>query len=305
MIYTLTVNPSLDYVTFVHDLILGEINRSKSEQIFPGGKGINVSIVLKNLGFENKALGFIAGFTGEQVQKYLNELECVSDFIKVKKGITRVNIKIKSNHITEINGQGPYITQNEMDELYKKLDKVTNEDILVLAGNIPNSMPKSLYADIVKRYASKNLKIIVDATGDSLVNVLKYHPFLIKPNKSELEEIFNVTLESMDDITNYGKKLQKTGAQNVLISLAEKGAVLITKDKEVYYSEAPKGKLVNSVGSGDSMVAGFIAGFLETGNYEYALKMGTCAGSASAFSENLATREKVDHLMKKIGRTSY
>lgn len=305
MIYTLTVNPSLDYVTFVHDLTLGEINRSKSEQIFPGGKGINVSIVLKNLGFENKALGFIAGFTGEQVQKYLNELGCISDFIKVKKGITRVNIKIKSNHITEINGQGPYITQNEMDELYKKLDKVTNEDILVLAGNIPNSMPKSLYADIVKRYASKNLKIIVDATGNSLVNVLKYHPFLIKPNKSELEEIFNVTLESMDDITNYGKKLQKMGAQNVLISLAEKGAVLITKDKDVYYSEAPKGKLVNSVGSGDSMVAGFMAGFLETGNYEYALKMGTCAGSASAFSENLATREKVDHLMKKIGRTDY
>ncbi|RBP44033.1 1-phosphofructokinase [Garciella nitratireducens] len=300
MIYTLTVNPSLDYITFVDHLILGEVNRSTKEQIFPGGKGINVSIVLKNLGFENEALGFIAGFTGKEVEKSLKELGCVSDFIQVEKGITRINVKVKSKDITEINGQGPQITQKEMEKLYKKLDQLVEGDILILAGNIPNSMPKSLYADIMKRCTSKNLKIVVDATGDLLINVLKQHPFLIKPNKHELEELFNVTLKSIEDIEYYGKKLQQIGAQNVLISLAEKGALLIAEDQKIYYSKAPKGNLVNSVGSGDSMVAGFVAGFLESENYQHALKMGICAGSASAFSEKLATREEVEHLMEKL-----
>ena len=297
MIYTVTFNPSLDYIVSVDNFTCGIVNRTTDEIIFPGGKGINVSMVLKNLGFENTALGFLAGFTGNRIQDLLEEKGVRADFISVEKGISRINVKLRSNEETEINGQGPAIAEADIKKLYEKLDTLSDGDILVLAGSIPDVMPGSMYMDIMKHLQNKDLKIVVDATKDLLVNVLQYHPFLIKPNNHELGEIFGVKIESKADVITYAKKMQEKGARNVLVSMAGDGAVLVAEDGSIFQSEAPKGEVVNSVGAGDSMVAGFIAGYLENGSYEKAFQMGVCTGSASAFSEELATKAEVIALL--------
>lgn len=297
MIYTVTFNPSLDYIVSVDNFTCGIVNRTTDEIIFPGGKGINVSMVLTNLGFENTALGFLAGFTGNRIQDLLEEKGVRADFISVEKGISRINVKLRSNEETEINGQGPAIEEADIKKLYEKLDTLSDGDILVLAGSIPDVMPGSMYMDIMKHLQNKDLKIVVDATKDLLVNVLQYHPFLIKPNNHELGEIFGVKIESKADVITYAKKMQEKGARNVLVSMAGDGAVLVAEDGSIFQSEAPKGKVANSVGAGDSMVAGFVAGYLENGSYEKAFQMGVCTGSASAFSEELATKAEVIALL--------
>lgn len=293
MIYTLTFNPSLDYIVTVPRFTCGIVNRTTEEVIFPGGKGINVSMVLKNLGFENTALGFLAGFTGDKLKSLVEEKGIHAEFISVKEGMSRINVKLRSEQETEINGQGPAIGETDIQKLYERLEQLKDGDILVMAGSIPDVMPGTMYMDIMKHLRDKKLKIVVDATKDLLVNVLEYHPFLIKPNNHELGEIFGVTIQEKEDVVAYAKKLQEKGARNVLISMAGDGAVLVAEDGTVYQSDAPKGKVVNSVGAGDSMVAGFLAGYLEHGSYEKAFRMGVCTGSASAFSEQLATKEEV------------
>lgn len=299
MIYTVTFNPSLDYIVTVEHFTCGIVNRTKDEIIFPGGKGINVSMVLQNLGYESTSLGFLAGFTGREVQRLLEEKGIATDFIPVEKGMSRINVKLRSDQESEINGQGPAIGREDIAKLYGKLDSLKDGDILVLAGSIPDVMPGSMYMDIMKYLEGKKLKVVVDATKDLLVNVLQYHPFLIKPNNHELGEIFGVKLDDKEDVIHYAKKLQEKGARNVLVSMAGAGAVLVAEDGSIYQAEAPKGKVVNSVGAGDSMVAGFIAGYLENGNYADAFQMGVCTGSASAFSEELATKAEVTALLEK------
>lgn len=299
MIYTVTFNPSLDYIVDVSKFQEGVVNRTEHEKIFPGGKGINVSIILKNLGIENTALGFTAGFIGNEIKRLLNEKEVKSDFINVKVGVSRINVKIRSNQETEINGQGPNITDFEIKELYSKLNDLKEEDILVLAGSIPSIMPSSIYMDIMDYLKDRNIKIVVDATKNLLTNVLPYKPFLIKPNNHELGEIFGVELVNKDDVIKYSKLLQEKGARNVLVSMAGDGAVLVAEDGQVFKSEAPSGVLKNSVGAGDSMVAGFMAGYVN-GDYEYALKLGTAAGGATAFSDGLATGERIQELLKLL-----
>lgn len=300
MIYTVTFNPSLDYIVNVPGFTCGRVNRTREEKIFPGGKGINVSIVLKNLGYENTALGFYAGFTGNELQRLVEEKGICADFIPVAEGMSRINVKIRGDEESEINGQGPAILNDDIEKLYEKLEKLGDGDILVMAGSIPDVMPQTIYMDIMKYLADRNLKIVVDATKDLLVNVLQYHPFLIKPNNHELGEIFGVTFKERSEVIPYAKKLQKMGAKNVLISMAGDGAVLVAEDGNVYESEAPKGKVVNSVGAGDSMVAGFLAGYLQSGSYQDAFHMGVCTGSASAFSEELATKAEVEQLLKSF-----
>lgn len=298
MIYTVTFNPSLDYIVNVPGFTCGRVNRTREEKIFPGGKGINVSMVLKNLGYENTALGFYAGFTGNELKRLVEEKGICADFIPVAEGMSRINVKIRGDEESEINGQGPAILNDDIEKLYEKLEKLGDGDILVMAGSIPDVMPQTIYMDIMKYLADRNLKIVVDATKDLLVNVLQYHPFLIKPNNHELGEIFGVTFKERSEVIPYAKKLQKMGAKNVLISMAGDGAVLVAEDGNVYESEAPKGKVVNSVGAGDSMVAGFLAGYLQSGSYQDAFHMGVCTGSASAFSEELATKAEVEQLLK-------
>lgn len=300
MIYTVTFNPSLDYIVTVDDFVEGMVNRTSDEKLFAGGKGVNVSIVLKNLGLDNTALGFVAGFTGDKLTDMMNEKGISADFIKVNQGMTRINVKIRSHKESEINGQGPEMTEEDIDKLYTKLDTLKKGDTLVLAGSIPSVMPETMYSDIMARLEGRGIEIVVDATKDLLVNVLKYHPFLIKPNNHELGEIYGVTLKTREEVVPYAKKMQEAGAKNVLISMAGEGAVLIDANGEVHMSESPKGTLVNSVGAGDSMVAGFIAGYMETGNYSEAFRMGLLTGSASAFSEELATREEVEELGKQF-----
>ena len=297
MIYTVTFNPSLDYIVNVDNFKLGRVNRTTKEIIYAGGKGINVSMVLKNLGFDSTALGFLAGFTGKEICRLMEEQGVNADFIEVKEGISRINLKLRSNEESEINGQGPDIKENDIKSLYEKLDKLQYGDVLVLAGSIPSVMPQSMYMDIMKYMEEKDLNIVVDATKDLLVNVLEYHPFLVKPNNHELGEIFGVELEEKKDVIVYAKKLKEKGAKNVLVSMAGAGAILVAEDGSIYESEAPKGTVVNSVGAGDSMVAGFLAGYLQTRDYCEAFKLGVCTGSASAFSEKLATKEEVDSIM--------
>ena len=296
MIYTVTFNPSLDYIVTVPAFVCGRVNRTKEEKIFPGGKGINVSIVLKNLGLESTALGFLAGFTGEELRRLVEIKGIYADFIPVEEGMTRINVKLRGGEETEINGQGPAIKEADIEKLYKKLECLTEGDVLVMAGSIPDVMSQTIYMDIMKYLQKKDLKIVVDATKDLLVNVLQYHPFLIKPNNHELGEIFHVKLKEKAEIIHYAKKLQEMGARNVLVSMAGDGAVLVAEDGSIYEGDAPEGTVVNSVGAGDSMVAGFLAGYLESGNYEEAFQMGICTGSASAFSEELATKKEVEIL---------
>ena len=300
MIYTITVNPAIDYIIDVNKFNIGEINKAKNEKILSGGKGINVSIVLSNLGIPNVALGFIAGFTGKEIKRKVEEAGVKTDFIELKQGMSRINIKIKSEYETAINSNGPEIRNEAFEKLFNKIEKLEQGDVLVLAGNIQNNIQKDIYEKICKIVENKSIKIIADATGKLLVNVLKHHPFLIKPNKYELEEIFGVKINSNEEIVEYASKLQQYGASNVMISMDANGAILLCENKEVFYIQAPKGKLVNSVGSGDSMVAGFLAEFLKSGNYEKSLKYAVASGSASAFSENLATKAEIEKLLEKM-----
>ena len=294
MIYTVTFNPSLDYIVSVSDFKLGLTNRTDSELLLPGGKGINVSTVLQNLGIANTALGFTAGFVGEEVRKEVEQLGVKAEFISLNEGVSRINLKLKSIDGTEINGQGPRISREAVDALVTQLDRLGADDTLVLAGSIPASMPDDIYQKIMERLDGRGVRIVVDATKDLLLNVLGHHPFLIKPNNHELGDIFGVTLSEREEVVPYAKKLQEKGAVNVLVSMAGKGAVLLTEDGSVYAAEAPKGTLKNGVGAGDSMVAGFLAGYGEDGSYEHAFRMGLAAGSASAFSEQLATKDEIE-----------
>ena len=302
MIYTVTFNPSLDYIVSVNDFQLGLTNRTDSELILPGGKGINVSTILMNLGIDSTAFGFAAGFTGEEIIREVEAMGIRSDFIKIDSGISRINLKLKNIDGTEINGSGPEISEEKIEELLRKLDILGEGDILVLAGSIPASMPADMYSTIMERLQHKNVAFIVDATKDLLINVLKYKPFLIKPNNHELGELFDVKLTTREEVIPYGKKLQKQGARNVLISMAGEGAVLVAEDGSVYEAPAPKGTLVNAVGAGDSMVAGFTAGWIEKKDYRHAFYMGVSAGSASAFSEYLATKEEIMDLYEKVSK---
>ncbi len=300
MIYTVTLNPSLDYVMHLDNLEVSGVNRSKKEEVYPGGKGINVSIVLNNLRIPNKALGFIAGFTGNEIDRIMKQLGTSTDFIMLDQGISRVNVKLEAGKETEINGMGPRITPADVRELYAKLDEIQDGDFLVLAGSIPNSVPDSIYQDIMKELSHKNINIVVDATKNLLLNVLKYKPFLIKPNHIELAQMFNVTLHSDEEIVTYARKLQEMGAQNVLISMGGDGSILITSEGEVVKITVPKGTVVNTVGSGDSMVAGFIAGYLKSKDLKQALKFATATGSATAFSTWLATKDTIDDLLSQL-----
>lgn len=301
MIYTVTFNPCLDYVVQVENLKLGAVNRVSRETVMAGGKGINVSIVLKNLGHESRALGFLAGFTGAEIARQLEERGVACDFIQVQEGMSRINVKIASEEETEVNGIGPAITEEDIHALYRKLDALEPGDILIISGSVPAALPPDIYERIMARLEGRGVDIVVDATRDLLLNVLPYHPFLIKPNNHELGEIFGVTLVHREEVVPYARKLQERGARNVLVSMAGEGAVLVTEDGQELMSPSPKGRVVNSVGAGDSMVAGFVAGYRESdGSYERAFHMGLCTGSASAFSLGLATRPDVEALLATL-----
>ena len=300
MIYTVTFNPSLDYIVSVENFQLGITNRTSSELMLPGGKGINVSTVLMNLGIENKALGFVAGFVGDEIIRRLEEMGVQNGFIRIEEGVSRINLKLKSIDGTEINGQGPVISPEHVEELMKQLDRLGEGDVLFLSGSIPSSMPDDAYQKIMERLDGRGVQIVVDATKDLLLNVLEYHPFLIKPNNHELGELFGVELKTREEVIPYAKKLQEKGAVNVLVSMAGEGAVLIDANEDVYMAPAPKGTLVNGVGAGDSMVAGFMAGWLEQQDYEHAFCMGVSAGSASAFSEHLATKAEIEAVYQQV-----
>ncbi len=300
MIYTVTFNPSLDYIASCDNFTLGETNRTTKEIIYPGGKGINVSIVLRNLGLDTTALGFLAGFTGDEIKRLILKEGIKNEMIEVNNGFSRINIKLRSKQESELNGMGPTIDEESIKKLYQKLDNLNSDDILVLAGSIPSSMPSNIYSNIMDYLKEKKLKIVVDATKDLLLNVIPYRPFLIKPNKHELGELFNVELNSKEEVVPYARKLQELGARNVLVSLAGEGALLVSEDKKVYSSKAPKGKVLNSVGAGDSMVAGFLYGYLTYKDYNEAFKYGIATGSASAFSEELAKLNEVKELYKTL-----
>ena len=299
MVYTVTFNPAIDYVVHTDDMNVGGVNRSRSEEIYFGGKGINVSIVLSELGIKSKALGFVAGFTGKAIEDGVREKGVETDFVQLHSGFSRINVKIKASQETELNGQGPVITEEAIAELYKKLDELNDGDTLVLAGSIPNTLPSDIYEKILEYLSGRNIRAVVDATKDLLLNVLKYKPFLIKPNNHELGEMFGVTLTTVEEIVMYAKKLKEMGAVNVLISMAGDGAVLIDEDGEVHVCGVCKGTVKNSVGAGDSMVAGFIAG-CQQGDYEYALKLGTATGGATAFSDGLAQKDDIFRLLEQL-----
>ncbi len=300
MIYTVTFNPAIDYVMRLKAFNAGEVNRSDSEEIYFGGKGINVSVILKELGFKSAALGFLAGFTGEAIEKGVEAQGIKADFVKLKGGNSRINVKIKAECETDLNGQGPAIDDSAIEELFEKLDRLESGDVLVLAGSIPNTLPENIYERILERLSGRGIHFVVDATRDLLVNVLKYKPFLIKPNNYELGEIFGIELKTNDDIIKYAKELQKMGAVNVLVSMAGDGSILVDENGEVHVMGVPKGNVLNSVGAGDSMVAGFVAGYMSKRDYEYALKLGTASGSATAFSAGLAERKEIEKLMNSV-----
>jgi len=293
MIYTVTFNPALDYIVTVDHMEMGMTNRTSSELMMPGGKGVNVSILLSNLGIENTALGFVAGFTGDEICRRLEESSIATKFVRIHEGNSRINVKIKNIDGMEINGAGPDIPPEKVEELMTMLDRLTEDDCLVLAGSIPASMSKDIYRQIMSRLQKKGTTVIVDATKELLTNVLQYRPFLIKPNNHELGELFGVSIKERSQVPEYARKLQEMGARNVLVSMGGKGAVLVTENGEAYEADAPEGKLVNAVGAGDSMVAGFLAGWIQRGAYDHAFQMGLASGSASAFSDYLATEEEI------------
>ncbi len=300
MIYTVTLNPSLDYIVQLQDFQIGSLNLAKEEHIVPGGKGINVSLVLKNLGIESTALGFIAGFSGVELERNLQERGIATNFVTAGTGLTRINVKIKAKEESEINAQGPRINRKELFAMLETLELLQDGDVLVLAGSIPKMLPNTIYRTILEKLQGRKIKIVVDTTKELLRHVLHYKPFLIKPNQQELSEIAGKELYYIEDILEQAKKLSRLGAQNVLVSMAGEGAVLLTDQGDTMYSKAPKGALVNSVGAGDSMVAGFIAGYLTTNDYKEAFKMGVSAGSASAFSKELATKEQIDRIYSSV-----
>lgn len=301
MIYTVTFNPCLDYVVRVDGLSLGSVNRTVEETVMAGGKGINVSIVLKNLGHDSCALGFLAGFTGDEIARQLTAAGVRTDFIPVAHGMSRINVKVRAEQETEINGMGPGITDADVEALYAKLDALAADDTLVISGSVPAALPADIYERIMRRLDGRGVRIVVDATRDLLTNVLPFRPFLIKPNNHELGEIFGVELATRESVVPYAKRLQERGARNVLVSMAGEGAVLVAEDGNVVASPSPTGTVVNSVGAGDSMVAGFIAGYLESGgSFEQAFRMGVCTGSASAFSLGLAERDQVEALLAQL-----
>ncbi len=302
MVYTVTFNPAIDYVVHTGEMKLGMTNRSEREEMYFGGKGINVSIVLRELGVDSKALGFTAGFTGEAIEKGLADMGIDTDFVRLANGNSRINVKIKSEEETELNGQGPDIDDKAVAALFEKLEALRDGDTLVLAGSIPSSLPSDIYERILAKLAGRDIRTVVDATKDLLLNVLKYKPFLIKPNNHELGEMFGVALSTDADIEKYARKLQEMGARNVLISMAGDGAMLIDETGEKHRCGVCKGTVKNSVGAGDSMVAGFTAG-IQNGDqldYEYALKLGTAAGGATAFSDGLAQKEKIAELLETL-----
>lgn len=299
MIYTVTFNPAVDYIVHAQELKTGCVNRSQRDEIYFGGKGINVSIVLQELGIKSKALGFVAGFTGEAIEKGVQELGIETDFVHLKQGFSRINVKIKSDIETELNGQGPQIPKEAVNEFFEKLKEVKNGDTVVLAGSIPDALPADIYQRILEFLKEKQIRTVVDATKDLLMNVLEYKPFLVKPNQFELEEMFGVKLSGIKDILTYAKKLKEMGATNVLVSMAGDGAVLLDENDKEHVCGVCSGQVRNSVGAGDSMVAGFIAG-CEQGDYEYALKLGTATGGATAFSDGLATKDLVYDLLKQL-----
>ena len=289
MIYTVTLNPSIDYVVEVNELTAGEIMRTKAEDLIFGGKGINVSSMLAQLGMKSCALGFIAGFTGDALEQGVAAMGIQPDFLKVEQGFTRINVKVHAQEESEINGQGPQIRYTHLEQLIKKLDRLKKDDILVLSGNVPGSIPQDIYADIMQHLQGSGIRVCVDARQEALMSTLVYHPFLIKPNHKELAEMFEVELSSREDLLVYAKELQAMGARNVLVSMAEQGALL-----------ACRGKVVNSVGAGDSMVAGFLYGYLREQSYAAALRYGTACGSASAFSKGIADRKTVEELLVQL-----
>ncbi|MFR4199417.1 MAG: 1-phosphofructokinase [Ruminococcus sp.] len=300
MIYTVTFNPAIDYVVHADDMQVGAVNRSRQEEVYFGGKGINVSVVLHELGLASKALGFVAGFTGEAIEQGLRADGIETDFIHLEKGFSRINVKIKSGEETVLIGQGPEIPEDKLRQLFDQLEQVQDGDTIILAGSIPASLPADVYEQILRHLSGKQVRAVVDATRDLLVNVLKYKPFLIKPNNFELGEIFGVPLkDDVDEIVRYAGKLQEMGARNVLVSMAGDGAVLLDENGGVHACGVCKGTVKNSVGAGDSMVAGFVAG-CETGDYDYALKLGTATGGATAFSEGLAKKELIAELLQQL-----
>ena len=300
MIYTVTFNPSLDYIVSVEDFKLGLTNRTSSELMLPGGKGINVSTVLGNLGIESTALGFLAGFTGKEIAGRLDQMGIKNGCIWLEEGYSRINVKLKSIDGTEINGQGPEIPEKKVEELMKQLSALGEGDVLFLAGSIPSSMPQDTYERLLARLDGKGVRCVVDATRALLANVLPYHPFLIKPNNHELGELVGRVLTGDEEITAAARALQAQGARNVLVSMAGDGALLVDETGAVHRIGCPKGRVVNSVGAGDSMVAGFVAGYLQTGRYDDALRLGTACGSATAFSLGLAKKSEIDALLAAL-----
>lgn len=304
MIYTVTLNPSLDYFLSVEHFAIGKTNRSDAEVYRPGGKGINVSWVLHNLGLESIALGFLAGFTGQEIKRQMETTGIATDFIELPGGMSRLNVKLKQMDATEINASGPVLSEKNLEELRKKLSALTQGDILILSGSLPGSVTTDIYKDLMEEVDGKGIPVIVDAIGDALLKTLPLHPFLMKPNHQELSELFDVELSTREQVIPYAGKLQEWGAQNVLVSLGGAGAVLLDQNGVVYESEVPRGKLINAVGAGDSMVAGFLAGYLEKQDFAHAFLMGMAAGSASAFSEGLADRATVEQLYQQLKKNS-
>ncbi len=300
MVYTLTLNPCIDYTVNINDWIRGRINRTQKEACYVGGKGINVSIVLKNLGNPNVALGFVGGFTGKEIERLLNEkYEVSTDFVEID-GDSRINVKVMSGDETQFNGAGPFISKNAVKALYNKLDALKKDDYLIMAGSIPSCMSQDTYQDIMSYLQGKGVNFVVDATKELLLNTLKYKPFLIKPNNQEIEEMFNIKLNGFDDTYFYASKLREMGARNVIVSLGKYGAILVSEKDDKIYLQAPDGEVVDTVGSGDSVVAGFISEYILSGDYIRSFYRGVATGSATAFSETLATKEESDLLFNRI-----
>lgn len=299
MIYTITFNPAVDYVVHADKINKGSVNRAVREEIYFGGKGINVSLVLAELEIPSTALGFAAGFTGNAIEKGISSDNITSDFVHLDSGFSRINVKIKSDTETELNGCGPEIPQEKIEEFFKKLDKIRDGDMIVLAGSVPPSLPSDIYEKILDRIGIRKVKVVIDAAKDLMLNVLKYKPFLVKPNNYELEEMFGIKLKSTDDIVKYAYELKKMGAMNVLVSMAADGSILLDENGKTHIFGACRGDVKNSVGAGDSMVAGFIAG-CESGDFEYALKLGTAAGGATAFSDGLAKNKDIFRLLNQL-----
>lgn len=300
MIYTLTINPSLDYIMEMETLSVGKMNRSKHTYILPGGKGINVSIVLTNLGVENIAILPVCGFTGKKLLELLSESKIRYDAIEIEGDDTRMNVKVLGDMETELNAKGVALSETEVEKLLCKLEDLCDTDILVLSGSIPASLGASFYERVMKRVKKQGVNVVLDTIGEGFLNALPQAPFLVKPNQTELEEMFDKKAETMEELVLQAKKVQDMGAKNVLVSLGSKGAMLLTENGEVLFENAPKGKVVNTVGAGDSMVAGFLAAYVKAGDFAASLKMGIASGSASAFSKNLATKEEIDALRKNL-----